>query len=406
MPLSGLYLAADPLAVASIMLFYRGAWLPFLLPAAVFLAIAVIFGRVFCAWACPIGFLSDIPASLNGLLFNRPIKWRFEGLQLGVLAASLLASLMALDALSFLDPMAIFQRSAYLVWGLAGVPFILLLIMLGSMLVPRLWCRLCPMGALLGIFSAFSPFRRHLDEKCTGCMKCRKACSMGAISRDNKWDAVACTRCLDCERACPEGALSYTASRPEPAISPSRRSVLVAGAVLGLFAVSKGAASALSSDTSPVRPPGSLAEAKFNAACIRCESCARACLGKVIRPAGLDLGLERFYTPALDFNAGKCERCGTCGAVCPTGAILSPPDENIKIGTASIDGRKCLAWVNNKKCLICAEVCPVHAVLDTSLLKPRIDPEVCIGCGSCQYNCPVPEKAVTVSSKGERRRDG
>jgi ferredoxin-type protein NapG len=75
-----------------------------------------------------------------------------------------------------------------------------------------------------------------------------------------------------------------------------------------------------------IRPPGALVEEKFNHACARCYSCARACTGGVIGPAELDAGLERAFTPSLDFGKGACERCGTCGQVCPTGAIISLPE--------------------------------------------------------------------------------
>jgi ferredoxin-type protein NapG len=170
-------------------------------------------------------------------------------------------------------------------------------------------------------------------------------------------------------------------------------------------ALKLGSASDPASGQSPVRPPGSLAEPKFNAACIRCESCARACLGRVIRPAGLDGGLERYYTPALDFDQGKCERCGTCAAVCPTGAIISTPEANMKMGTAKLDPEKCIAWAQGKKCLICAEVCPVHAVMGAEALEPAVDPGACAGCGACQYNCPAEGKAIVVTSEGERRHE-
>ncbi len=161
----------------------------------------------------------------------------------------------------------------------------------------------------------------------------------------------------------------------------------------------------MSNDSPLIRPPGSLAEIKFNAACTRCEACAKACLGNVIKPAPLDAGLDRFYTPRLSFADGKCERCGTCGTVCPTGAITVIPEDEIKIGTAEIDRNKCIAW-KGKKCLVCAEVCPKQAISGLETLEPEVVGSACIGCGSCEHNCPAPETAIVVSSAGERRRDG
>jgi ferredoxin-type protein NapF len=228
---------------------------------------------------------------------------------------------------------------------------------------------------------------------------------MGAISSDNKWDATACTKCLDCERICPESAISFSPSVPSPVFSPSRRSALAAGAFLGLFALSKGASVAASNDRPLIRPPGSLVEIKFNAVCVRCEACAKACLGSVIKPASLEFGLDRFHTPRISFAEGKCERCGTCGTVCPTGAISVVPEEDMKIGTAEIDRDRCIAW-KGRKCLVCAEVCPKQAITGLDTLRPEVVGSACIGCGSCEHNCPAPETAIVVSSAGERRRDG
>jgi ferredoxin len=78
----------------------------------------------------------------------------------------------------------------------------------------------------------------------------------------------------------------------------------------------------------------------------------------------------------------------------------------MKMGTASIDRKQCIAWAQQKKCLICAEICPTSAVKGAGLLQPRVDADTCVGCGSCQLNCPVEKKAIIVSNAGERRRDG
>jgi NAD-dependent dihydropyrimidine dehydrogenase PreA subunit len=74
----------------------------------------------------------------------------------------------------------------------------------------------------------------------------------------------------------------------------------------------------------------------------------------------------------------------------------------MKMGTARIDGNKCIAWAQNKTCLICAEICPVHAVKGVGNLRPWVRADVCVGCGACQLECPV--DAIVVLNDGERRR--
>ena len=57
-----------------------------------------------------------------------------------------------------------------------------------------------------------------------------------------------------------------------------------------------------------------------------------------------------------------------------------------------------------QECLICNEVCPKQAVKGAGELQPVVDEDTCMGYGNCQHNCPVDEKAIRVSSTGERRR--
>lgn len=401
-PLSDPLAAMDPLVALASLLFYRGSWMPYMALAGVLFLGSAFLGRAFCGWICPVGLVADISGRLSRKIMNP----RLGFVQYGMLAAVLLSAFVTMDLLSIVDPFVIFQRSVFLLLTRSGVPVLLLSIAAVSLLVPRLWCRICPAGGLLGAVSAVSPFGRRLSDRCTGCLQCRGACPMGAISTDNKWDATACIKCLDCERACPEGAIGFSPKKPAIEVSPSRRSALAAGAFLGLFALSKGASAAASNASPLIRPPGSLAEARFNAACTRCEACVKVCPGNVIKPAPLEAGLDRFYTPRLSFAEGKCELCGTCGAVCPTGAIAAVLENDMKIGTAEIDRGRCIAWHGRKKCLVCAEVCPKHAIAGTETLRPQVIGSACVGCGSCEHNCPAPETAVTVSSSGERRRDG
>jgi len=406
MPWSSPFTAADPLAAVGGILFSRGNWFPALLPVGIFLGATLVLGRAFCGWACPVGFLADVTGFVRGKA-NKSRKDRFGYIQYGVLAAVLVLSFFSLEALAIADPLVLFQRASYVLWAGAGIPVVLIVLVGTSLAVERFWCRaLCPLGGLLGAVALASPFGFRVGESCVRCGKCSRACPMGAISPEVHWDATACTKCLKCERTCPKAAISFGPSVPRvPAVSPSRRAFLAGAVALGALVLSEEVAATIAPPASPVRPPGALTEEKFNYVCARCGSCAKACTGGVIKPAGLDAGLERAFTPALDFGRGACQRCGTCGQVCPTGAIISLPREQIKIGTARIDNQLCIAWKDGKKCLICNEVCPTGAVSGAGKLRPAVREDDCIGCGTCEFQCPVKEKAIRVSSTGERRRN-
>jgi ferredoxin len=124
----------------------------------------------------------------------------------------------------------------------------------------------------------------------------------------------------------------------------------------------------------------------------------------------------------MNFRAGYCEyNCTLCGQVCPTQALEKLPLAEkvvLKIGLAWIDVDRCLPYAYQTPCIVCEEHCPtpVKAIWfeereiptkdgGTKLMKlPVIDPEHCIGCGICEYMCPVMDKpAVYCTSAGETR---
>lgn len=80
-------------------------------------------------------------------------------------------------------------------------------IVLGSMIVPGFWCRgFCPYGALLGLFSLFSPLAvRRNKEKCTYCRRCLRACPVTIrVHEKTRVGSPECQGCLECVSACPE----------------------------------------------------------------------------------------------------------------------------------------------------------------------------------------------------------
>jgi len=124
-----------------------------------------------------------------------------------------------------------------------------------------------------------------------------------------------------------------------------------------------------------------------------------------LQPAIFESGLQGMWTPHLVPEIGYCEyTCTLCGEVCPTGAIpkLSVEEKKrTKLGIAKVDRSKCLAWSQNTQCIVCEEHCPVAnkaiKIVEGGVLKPFVDPELCIGCGICQNKCPArPERAIKV----------
>ena len=304
--------------------------------------------------------------------------------------------------------------------------------------IPRFFCRVvCPLGALLGIFSRFALWRIDRDPvRCTDCDLCLKSCE-GASDPQGDLRKSECFVCLNCIDDCPHDALSFrflprkASEVAYPAVG--RREMLLSGLFGLLFfpmtRLSGGVRKNLQRGV--IRPPGSVAEDEFLRRCIKCDQCIRVCPTNVLQPALFEAGLEGLWTPIMISKMGWCElNCTLCSQVCPTGAIreisiaeklgIGPFEGKgpVKTGTAFYNQGRCLPWAMDTSCVVCEEVCPVSPkaiftrnveVTDRwgatiELKRPYIDPVKCIGCGICEHECPVKDDpAVYVTAVGESR---
>ncbi len=320
-----------------------------------------------------------------------------------------------------------FLQPSYLQSGFIGALF---LFILGLNLVEnRFWCRyLCPLGALLGLLSRFSILKRSVSEGCTSCGACAGVCQ-GNASPDMKegWRDAECYYCWNCDDICPENAVSFgfKAKKAAASMDLGRRKVIIAG-LSGVAAVPllRQNPFARADYVNPllIRPPGSLTEKDFLARCVKCGECMKVCITNGLQPTLFEAGVEGIWSPMLVPRIGYCEyRCTLCGQVCPTGAIKRLPLEEkmkVKIGLAMIDKGRCLPYAHATPCIVCEEVCPTPKKAiwfeegtvknregkEFTLKQPRVDLELCIGCGICETKCPVSDRpAIYVTSIGESR---
>src|SRR4051794_36231029 len=304
--------------------------------------------------------------------------------------------------------------------------------------IPRFFCRaICPLGALLGIFSRFSLWRIDRDPvRCTDCDLCIKSCE-GASDPHADLRKSECFVCLNCIEDCPHDALSFRflPRKASEVTYPQvgRRELVLAG-LFGFFFFPMARLSGgvrKNFNRYVIRPPGSVAEDEFLRRCIKCDQCIRVCPTNVLQPAMFEAGLEGLWTPIMISKMGWCElNCTLCSQVCPTGAIreisiaeklgIGPFEAKgpVKTGTAFYNQGRCLPWAMDTSCVVCEEVCPVSPkaiftrnveVTDRwgatlELKRPFIDPVKCIGCGICEHECPVKDDpAVYVTAIGESR---
>jgi polyferredoxin len=343
-----------------------------------------------------------------------------------------LHAVLSATILNFKQPH--FRQGVYL--GL-----ILLVLLAANLRVTRFWCRaLCPLGALLGVASRWSVLGLHKDSAtCDRCNRCLLHCQGGDDPIGGvPWHKAECLMCMNCVGACPHQSLEFRFFRKETEVAgpnlPRRK--MITGLVTGIAAVPllrANTALGKSRNERLIRPPGALEETDFLSRCIRCGECMKVCPNNSLQPALTEAGLEGVWTPVLTPRIGYCEpSCVLCSEVCPTGAIwkLTPQEKGwvvgvgqgdakaVRLGTAFYDRGRCLPWAMATDCIVCEEWCPVSPkaiylqeveIVDAGgnkkvLKQPHVDPSRCVGCGACEYACPLQEHpAVYVTSIGESR---
>lgn len=161
-----------------------------------------------------------------------------------------------------------------------------------------------------------------------------------------------------------------------------------------------------------VCPPGAGSVDRYLSRCTACHLCVSACPTQVLRPALLEYGFAGYLRPRLDYTRSFCNfDCRRCGEVCPTGAIalLALPEKQVtRVGRAVLTRELCVVEKDGTDCAACSEHCPTKAVHTVpfrgNLRLPEVRDELCIGCGACEFACPVvPKKAILVT--GRRRHE-
>ncbi len=316
-------------------------------------------------------------------------------------------------------------------------------------LADRFWCRyLCPLGALLALLSRVSLLRPFIGGACTDCGQCARVCRLDAIDTEDGHRIVPgeCTVCLDCLAVCPEKGIGFRPSVgklpasawlganllrrspvsgpvpsqekpqwPAPAqpYDPGRRQLL-AGVITGVAGVVVLRTGLRAHHPHPqlIRPPGVEEEADFLARCLRCSQCMKVCPTSGLQPVIFETGLEGLWTPRLVSRVGYCNYgCNACGQVCPSHAIPALDLDRKRqavLGVAVIDHNRCLPWAEGVPCIVCEEMCPVpnkairlEEVMVTDaqgqsaiVQRPHVLSDLCIGCGICEYQCPVAGEAA------------
>ncbi len=160
-----------------------------------------------------------------------------------------------------------------------------------------------------------------------------------------------------------------------------------------------------------LRPPGALHEGDFLGACVRCGQCVRDCPYDTLVLAELSDPVAP-GTPYFIARDIPCEMCEDipCVKACPSGALdhdLTDIDDS-RMGVAVlIDNESCLN-MQGLRCDVCYRICPLidtaitlvmHRNVRTgvhAVFEPRVNAELCTGCGKCERACVLEVAAIKV----------
>jgi ferredoxin-type protein NapH len=209
----------SPLEGLESILVSKTIYLPLLVAMLIPVLVALILGRVFCGWICPIHFLSELSDRLLKFVSRKKyLKDHFllprEILWFALIGELLLAMILGTPLFVFLSPPGLVGREIMMVvffktLALEGV--VVLAVLFVNLITRRFFCRyLCPLGALLALIGMVRRLRIvKLDEQCTDCGLCSRSCPLGLNPAQAEAESPYCWNCGECVTTCKHDALAF-----------------------------------------------------------------------------------------------------------------------------------------------------------------------------------------------------
>ena len=172
---------------------------------------ALVGGRVFCSWACPVNVATDAASWLRRRLRINTGRSPRE-LRYWLIPALLLAcAVSGVTVWEWVNPVSLLHRG--IIFGMGGGLFVIAGIFVYDLLMAsRGWCgHLCPMGAFYGLLGKKSLVRISAANRkaCDDCMDCFAVCpepqvirpALKKVGQESPLilasDCTTCGRCID-----------------------------------------------------------------------------------------------------------------------------------------------------------------------------------------------------------------
>ena len=180
---------------------------------------ALIAGRSFCSWVCPVNIITDLATWMRKKwqftkeesFFTFSRKTRYWVLGLGIL----LSPIVGVAAFEVINPITMLHRGIIFGFGM-GWTVVVALFLFDLLVVEYGWCgHLCPLGAFYSAASRFSLIKvKHDVDLCTMCMKCFDVCHekqvLHIVGEESGFIKDECSNCGRCIEVCDENALGYS----------------------------------------------------------------------------------------------------------------------------------------------------------------------------------------------------
>lgn len=223
-----LHIPVPALIIAGPLYRGEGFFMPIL-----FLSTIILVGPAWCSHLCYFGAWDN--AAAHPVKRPQSLRQWAEPTRVGILIGIILVALI----LRFLGVSPVIAAIIGILFGFSGIAVMLFISRKRGIMAHC--TAYCPIGLLAVLLGRINPFRIKINEDCTDCNACTRACRYDALSPANIKNRAAgytCTLCGDCIASCHVSALEYRFAGFSPA--HSRRLFLIL--IITLHAVFMGLA--------------------------------------------------------------------------------------------------------------------------------------------------------------------
>lgn len=177
---------------------------------------ALLVGRFFCGYLCPIGALQDFfryigkKIGIKEVHLYRSKYFKPEFIKYFIFILVVILSILGMGKIISSYSPWIAYLNIFMGFKILHGTFVLALIAFTSMFIKRIFCRcFCPLGAFQGLLYAVGPLK--ISKQCYGCNICLNDCPVDIESTEDSIMSPECINCLNCiNNVCIKGCEGYS----------------------------------------------------------------------------------------------------------------------------------------------------------------------------------------------------